>query len=179
MRLLSFLVFSFAIYAVFLLLLRYGWRKTPFLAFVLLLMVVYEYVTEWVGLHFTDYFYNKYFLLSFDTSASLPFLKSCFLVAEDAASHCTPPAVFLMEACLLFAVMKSTDFLFYDKRDKSGESPPIFVKPLADALIIVAIDVMLDPILSKSAWTPVGTGSSFGGVGFWTWNTSSATPVSS
>lgn len=173
------LVFSIGIFVVFLVMLRYAWKKTPFLAFVLLLMVVYEFVTEWVGLRFGDYyFYSTDFLFSFTTSSSPPFLNSCSGLEGDAARHCTPPPVFLMEACLLFAVMKATDFLFYDKGDETGKSPPMFVKPLTDALIIVAIDVMLDPILSNSAWdaNAVVAGSSFGGAGFWTWQTSEAVP---
>lgn len=151
----SAVLFLLGALAVYLVLLRHAWKTAPFLAFVLVLIVPYDYVTEFVGLRSGLYYYGaaplRICLGSHPTGTG-----SCAI-----PDQCIPLAVLLMEASILLAVMRTTDLL----------SLPRFAKPFLDALIAVNIDVMLDPIASSSQWCGTGEGPSFGGLGFWTWLT--------
>jgi uncharacterized membrane protein len=148
-------IFAVGAVAVFLVLLRDGWKSAPFFAFILLLMVVYQYATEFIGLRGGNYYYGN-----------LP-LSICLAAGGEAGGvcpipdRCIPLPVLLMEAAILLTVMRTTDLLGVNRLGK----------PLLDALMAVNIDVMLDPIVSAAAWCGTGVGASYGGLGFWTWLT--------
>lgn len=78
-----------------------------------------------------------------------------------------PVSVVLMEALLLFGMLRTTDFL----------SPPQWLRPGMDGLMAVTIDLILDPVVANSLWCSDGTGSSLhAGLGLWVWFTSLANP---
>lgn len=160
---LPFILFSLGVAAVFVLLLRHASKLGPFFVYILLLGSFYDYVTEFIGVNLSStYYYGPLFLRICTGGGSLETPADVCSVPN----HCIPIAVILMEACILLTVIRTTDLL----------APPSWVKPFLDAAISVNLDVMLDPITSVSKWCDQGAGDSFGGLGFWSWLTSTDFP---
>lgn len=160
---LPFTLFSLGVAAVCLLLLRHASKLGSFFVYILVLGSLYDYVTELIGVNISStYYYGPFFLRICTGGGSLEAPADVCSVPN----HCIPVAVILMEACILLTVIRTTDLL----------APPSWVRPFLDAAISVNIDVMLDPIASTSSWCDQGAGTSFGGLGFWTWVTSGEFP---
>jgi hypothetical protein len=163
---LPFLVFELGVFALGAICAIHAWRTGPYMVFALLGSVGYSLAAEAGALHgLREYYYNNFLVMICPSpNGGWGVNLTC-----NATYYCVPLCIPIMEAIIIYAVMRTSDLL----------GLPWLLRPVYDGLLALSIDLIMDPIVSLGLQCSNSNTPSVAapGLGLWVWELNSTEEV--